>query len=301
MRKLTNKQRIPKALADAVRQSASEYNNFGSNLSASSVLKPVRIYWLEKRYADEIESDVADNIWSFLGTATHYAAEKAGEKDKGTIAEERYFKDIDGWKFSAQIDNYEIKRKILTDFKITSVYSLKGDVKDDWVVQLNSQKLLMEEAGHPVEKLQICGIGRDWSKMGMLRDKDYPKHQVKLIKIPLWTNEKTQEFLEDRVELLKSYESTPDDELPECTVEERWATPAKYAVKKKGAKRATKLHECPKTAAKHATDIGGIVEERKGENKRCDMYCDVNRWCSTYKPVKGYPAPVQKKISKLSF
>lgn len=299
--KLTNKQHIPKALADAIRQSSSEYNNFGSNLSASSVLKPVRIYWLEKRHADEIVSDVADHVWSFLGTATHYAAEKAGEKDKGTIAEERYFKDIKGWKFSAQIDNYEIKRKILTDFKITSVYSLKGEVKDDWVVQLNSQKMLMEEAGHSVEKLQICGIGRDWSKMGKLRDKDYPKHQVKLIKIPVWTNEKTQKFLEDRVDLLKSYEDVPDKELPLCTPAERWATPDKYAVSKKGAKRAIKLHNCPDAAAKHADEIGGFVQERKGENKRCTMYCDVNNWCDYYNEKHKTAALMQKRISKLNF
>lgn len=290
--RITNHARLPKAIVDAIRQSQSEYDNGGSFLSASSALKPPRIFWLEKRHSDDLEVDAVDLIWSFVGTAVHFAAEKAGQKDKNTIAEERYFTEVLGEKISAQIDNYEPKRKILTDFKITSVYSLIGEPKEDWVWQLNIQKYLMELHGYEVDKIQIAAVGRDWSKNRAKQTKDYPKHQVKLIKIPIKTREEVEEFLEGRVSLLLEHKNTPDSELPPCTPEERWAKPTQYAVMEKGKKRATKLHESEIEARQHVGNLQAKgkevnLEVREGEDTRCIGYCNVSKFC-TYAKEKGY-------------
>jgi len=286
--KITNHFKIPKAIADSIKQTQEEYDNQGSNLSASSVTTPPRIYWLTKRHADEIEQDVVDLIYSFLGSATHYMAEKSGTKDKGTIVETRYFKEILGWLFSAQVDNYEIKRKILSDFKITSVYSVLGKVKEEWIAQMNTQKYLMEESGHEVEKLQIIAVIRDWSKIQAKTKPDYPKHQVKLIPIELWSREKTEEFLKKRISLLQFYENTPDNELPICSESERWRDPPSFAVmKNKSAKRATKLFDNPIEASLFAKQKGGYVEIREAVDKRCIDYCNCNKFCSYYQEHYG--------------
>ena len=279
---ITNVHKIPSVIAEAIRQSASEYKNGGSNLTASSLDKSPRIYWLEKRHYNELTIDVSDLVWSFLGTATHYMAEKAGKNKDKFLVEERFFEEINGWKFSAQVDNYDRKKKILTDFKITSVYQVMGEVKDSWIYQLNAQNYLMRKVGYDVEKLQICAILRDWQKRRATIN-SYPSHQVKVVNIPIRSEKETEEFLIDKVELLKSHANTADDDLPECTAKDKWSTPDIWAVYKGSSKRALKLHEDQIGAKAHASTIGGRIEFRKGEDIRCTDYCPVNKFCCYYK------------------
>lgn len=280
--KITNVHKIPSVIAEAIREAASEYKNGGSNLTASSLDKSPRIYWLEKRHQKEIVVDVSEIIWSFLGTATHYMAEKAGKDKKHFLVEERFFDEINGWKFSAQVDNYDRKKKILTDFKITSVYQVMGDIKDAWIYQLNAQSYLMRKAGYEVEKLQICAILRDWQKKRSKID-SYPSHQVKLINIPMMSEKEIEDFLMTKVDVLKSYQDTPDDDLPECSAKDKWATQDTWAVYKPTGKRAVKVHNDQISAKVHASAIGGRVEYRKGEDMRCNEYCSVNNFCCYYK------------------
>lgn len=231
-----------------------------------------------------------DLIWSTLGSATHVLAERAGVKDKNTIAEKRYFKKVKNWLFSAQIDNFELKRKILTDFKITSVWSVIGKPKEDWIAQLNCQKLLLEETeGLEVEKLQICGIIRDWNKNQAKVKDNYPNKQVKLIPIEIWPKEKTEELLNNRVSLLQSHEHTLDDDLPLCTDKERWKDSNVYAVMPKGKKRALKLFDNPIDAQIFSKQKENTyVEVREGIDKRCaDGYCSVATFCNYWKEKYG--------------
>ena len=279
---ITNRYHLPKAIVDAIKQTRDDYDNEGSFLSASSALKPVRIFWLERRHSHEVNIDVVDLIWSFLGSATHSIAESAGRKNDKTIAEERFFTEILGEKISGQIDNYDTETKTLSDFKITSVWSVIGEIKEEWIWQLNIQKYLMQLVGYEVNKLQIIAVLRDWQK-GKTFDKSYPKHQVKLIKIPILHNEEVEQFLTDRVSLLKSYQNVPDDQLPICTEKERWRKDTVYAVIKKGGKRAIKLFDNEIDASIYANKNSAEVEVRCGEDTRCLGYCSVNQFCNYYK------------------
>lgn len=61
-------------------------------------------------------------------------------------------------------------------------------------------------------------------------------------------------------------------------------SPSKFALMKDGGKRAVRV-------ADHAEDLGEAGEgysivERKGEPKRCTMYCDVSAFCSQWAEEK---------------
>ena len=285
--KYTNKYRLPQSIVDAIIKVQAEYDNEGSDLSASSITVPPRIYWYNKRYEDEIVVDVRSLFRSFVGTVCHSAAEAAALEQKHIFAEVRYAKEILGWKVSAKIDRYDKKTKTLTDLKFSSIYSLSNEAKFDYVAQLNTQAYLMNEVGIEVKKLQLDMSAIDWYE-GRSIQKDYPNSPSKSIPVEFWPYDKTEQFLIDRVKLLQSYEHTPDDEIPICSPEERWCDPTVWAVYKDNkAKRALKLHSSEIGAVEHSAKIGGRIERREGIDKRCVDYCNVNFKCS-YALGKGY-------------
>ena len=137
-------------------------------------------------------------------------------------------------------------------------------------------------------------VFRDWSKNKALAGGDYPPRIIMEIPIEVWTNEETQKFVEGRVEYYESLKEIPDDKLPFCTPEERWAKPSKYAVMKHGRKSAVRVLDTAEDAQnymlKNMLDSKHYVEERPGEAyKRCE-YCSVSEFCNQYKNYieKGY-------------
>ena len=86
--------------------------------------------------------------------------------------------------------------------------------------------------------------------------------------------EEQDAFIEERVRLHQAALV----ELPECSEEDRWARPNKYAVMKPGGKRAVKLYD---TAREAGAALRGdqYVEERIGESVRCQSYCPALNWC----------------------
>lgn len=187
--------------------------------------------------------------------------------------------------FSGQYDL--IEGKTLYDYKITSVWSVLNDHKFEWEAQGNCNRLLLHEHGVEIEKLEIIAILRDWSKTKAQFDRDYPNVQVKRIKLPVWSLEDTQKFLETRIALLQQYENTPDDELPPCTEKDKWSKPTTYAVMKQGRKRALKLFDVELEAAIYAKQNDGYVEVREGQEIRCESYCDVCTKCNYWQDKYG--------------
>lgn len=284
--RITNKHNLPPSIFNAIKYVAELYDNGGSNISASSINIPVRIYWLNKRYGEEVEVDATSLYRSFIGSCLHYFCEVAGKDDPDLILEERYFTTINGWVLSAQIDRYDKKEKELTDLKFPNIFSLNSDLKEDYIAQLNTQRYLLHLHGLDVKGMNLDVSAVDWYESRAIQ-KDYPKCPSKTIKVKKWSLKDTKKFIEDKISLLKSHENTPDDELPLCTDSDRWRDPTKYAVIKKGNKRATKIHDCQLEAEIHAKQIGGYVDERKGTDKRCIRCCPVSSKCSYFKEM-GY-------------
>jgi len=151
---------------------------------------------------------------------------------------------------------------------------------------LNTYAYLYRKAGFTVNNLQIVAILRDWMASKAAMDPNYPQVQVSTVEVPLWTLEEQEKFLTDKVQQFLRYENIDDDTLPDCNNEELWYTGDKWAVKKKGLKRAmnggTFTDEDKAKTFAEAQKVDTEIEFRKGEAKRC-AYCDVREFCNQYK------------------
>jgi hypothetical protein len=273
MRKLTNRASLPQAIVDAV--SNDGYSKGDADISVTGLLKPPRVTVLEQKHEHEIVEDASDRIYSLLGQSIHTVLERA---NRTAIAERRMSIQMEGWTISGGMDVYE-ENGTLLDYKMTSVWKLvKGDL-EEWTKQLNLYSVMLRHHGHKVNKLQVIAILRDWSKMEAKKDPNYPQAQVVNINIPLWTPEKAEQFMRERIILHKQARIT----LPECSSEDRWARPDVWAVMKTGKVRAVKLHSSEKEANMHkGFDRTLSVVYRPGFNVRCESYCPVSKFCSQY-------------------
>lgn len=246
-------------------------------ISLTELIQPAQIRALTVRHGAEILEDASDLIWALLGTLLHGALEGYADRLQGEIPEEKLVMEILGWTVVGKYDLSEmvLDGELLTDWKLTSVWSMKDGFKLEWEQQLNCYAQLVRHAGRNVDQIQIVAIGRDWSKNKARFDKDYPQEQVKVIAVPLWTAEETLEFITERVRL---HQEAEKGIWPDCTPEERWARPTQWAVMKKGQKKAVKLYES-KHAAEWAVAKDQYIVERPGESVRCNAYCAVANVC----------------------
>jgi hypothetical protein len=281
--KLTNKFQLPDAIVRAVQNDS--YSKGESDFSATGLLKPPRQTALLERHGHEAEEDVSDRIWSLLGQSVHSICERANVND---LVEKRFFSKFGDYTVSCQIDNMGLdERAILSDFKVTTVYKCKPDSEPDpdWTAQINIQIELLRRNGIEVKAAQIIAILRDWSKNKARTEFNYPPMNVAIIPIEIWPREKTVAFIEQRIALHVGARTS----LPECSQEERWAKETKFAVMKKGGKRATKVYDT-EAEAKLFVDQDPknfSVEERPGESVRCALYCSVNKFCSQFQATQN--------------
>jgi len=279
--KITNKHNLPDAVFNFL--SKNNYTPGDNDYSATTLLRPPQMVQLERRHWEELEEDAIDKVWSVFGSAVHNLLEHHAD-DEASI-EERMYVNILGKRIGGQLDHYS--DGVITDYKVTSTYTLSNASRmKEWEEQQNIYAYLMKESGLPVEKIQVCVLFRDWSKGKSLSGgKDYPKTPLMVIGLPLWSNAKQYGFLSGRVMIHKLSESLNDSALPPCSSEDMWEEPTKYAVTKKGNKRATKLftdkEEAEKDAERRGEDFS--VNVRAGGRARCEEYCGVKDFCHQYK------------------
>jgi len=275
------------------------YDAGDSDTTTSSFIDSGRIAQLKKKHAHEIEVPVSGKLFSALGNGFHNVMENAVGDD--AITEERIFWDHpNGMRVSGAIDLQIIKddgTTILVDYKMTGAYgvilnSANGGVKPEWERQLNSYRYLLQSAkGIKVSELYVLAILRDW-KSSDAGKPDYPDAPIMQIPVPLWTWEKTQDYVEERIALHQqaAYSALIGEELPLCTSEEMWERPEKFAVMKSAThKRASRLLDSMEEAVTWAEDpLNGmgakhVIEHRPGKRVRCEDWCEVAPFCSQYK------------------
>lgn len=260
------------------------YKKGKSDFSVTELIKPPRITQLEKRYNDDIEVDCSDRLWSVFGSAVHNIFDKHSNDESKT--EERFFVDILKKKVGGQVDHFE--NNIISDYKVTSAYSiLYGSKIAEWETQLNCYAYILTENGHTISELQIIAILRDWSRRDALLNENYPQIPIVVIPIKLWSAEEQYEYLCNRVRLHTSCEKLKDSMLPECSKEERWQSPNKYAIMKEGGKRAVKVFDDFKSAEdwiELQNDKNYLmIKKREGVATRCKDYCTCKNFCNQYK------------------
>ena len=285
--KITNQFQLPEFVSNALTKDT--YSRGSSSYSITQLIDSPRIRILQHRYKDEMEQDVVDFLWSRFGTAVHNMFEDNVEADN-LITEERLFQDIEGWNISGAIDLQEVNADGsigVKDYKVTSVWSVIFD-KEEWHKQLNAYAWLVRHSKNvPVKSLQIIAILRDWQRRKAQEDEGYPLSPIHIVDIPLWSDQEQDLYIEQRINIHQQAEFAElmDDALPLCSDEERWKKEDKYAVKKKGNKRALRVFSSKKEADDYQSNSGQnlVIEERRGASTRCvQNWCRVNQWCSQY-------------------
>ena len=285
--KITNHFNVPEPLVALARK---EYYSKGkADYSVTEIMSPPRIQRLKRKHWDDMEQDVTDMLWSMLGSALHVVAERSEVVDH--LNEERLFMEVDGVTLSGSIDlQQHVKGGVaLKDYKFTSVWAVMND-KPEWEQQLNVYAWMVHKIkGVSIKGLQICAILRDWSTRKAQTESGYPQAQIQMVDIPVWSFDKTEKYVHERIELHKEskVQADWDEELPECTDEERWMRTTTYAVKKEGRKSAVRVFDSEEDAVKLIAESEDkkklSIEVRKGEPVRCTgNYCGVNKWCSQY-------------------
>jgi hypothetical protein len=176
---------------------------------------------------------------------------------------------------------------VLDDYKFTSVWSV-AYAKLEWEQQLNLYNLLYGLHGLKAKAARIIAVLRDWSKAKAVRESDYPQVGVVVRDIPLWNTYDQINFTLERVKLHQDAEKLADDDLPECTPEERWAKDPTWAVIKKGNKRAKRVFKTEHEADGLIMELGAayVREFRPGaQTVRCESYCAVKDFCNQYKRI----------------
>jgi len=254
---------IVKACGEGKRKPSENY------FSVTSLIDAPLIRQLTIKHYDELEEDVSDRLWALMGSSVHGVI----ENNLNPFSEMPLEIEIDGTTIRGRLDLLD-EDKILRDWKCTSVYSfLLGD-KLDWEQQLNIYAYILRKTRHEVRGLTINAILRDWSKRKAEMENDYPPIAFVEKQIELWTMERAEAFIRERIRLHQL--PTP----PPCTADEKWEKPTKYALMQKGRKRAIKLYSsqfeaetcCDKEKKQY-------VELRAGECTRCKSYCAVRKFC----------------------
>jgi len=259
------------------------------HISVTGLIQPPRIRQLMHRHKEKITEDVSDKIWMLLGSAVHSVLERA--ETANSLQEERLSAQVLGWKVSGMADLYE-DPGVLSDFKITSVWSGINGVKPDWEAQINLYAHLYRQAGFEVSRGQIVCIYRDWQKNRAKQGGNYPQCAAGVLPVNLWPQAQAQDYLEYRVKLHQLSEEMTDNALPECTAEERWERPTTYAVMKQGRKSAIRVLDTAEDAYSYLgdntpNDKNHYIETRPGQSIRCDDYCPVNTYCNQYQEARN--------------
>jgi len=286
--RVTNKYNLPLPVVLALDKDT--YTRGESNRSVTQLIDSPRISILRKEFDDRRSEDVSNKLWSVLGTAVHKMFEDTVAEDY--LSEERLYTEHSGWTISGQVDLQLIEPSGVTliDYKCTSVWSVIFD-KKEWHNQLNAYAwLVRRDKGLPIKALQICAVLRDWKQRDAEMKDDYPAAPIVMIDLPVWSDEKQDEYMDSRIKLHSEaeYARLTGDSIPLCSQQERWAKESTYAVKKAGRKSAVRVFS---SEAEALAFIGGVkkdqlkhsVEFRPGESTRCKQdWCGVAEFCEQY-------------------
>lgn len=288
---ITNKFNLPETIYKAV---SKVYAPNPDRLSVTDLIGPPLIRQLKIKHWDELQEDASDRLWALLGQSVHYILDS--NADPNALTEEKLEHQYNGLTIVGKSDNY--KDGVITDYKVTSVWSYLLGGHKDWETQLNCYAWLWGKHNFLVANLIVNAILRDWQR-SKLRDPDYPRIPFVCVGLPLWEFGFQEEYIKSRVELHKA-------EPLECTPEEKWEKPTTHAVMKKGRKSALRVLDSQDSALEWINKNGlmrkeyedesteficepkpGIsIAERPGEYTRCKSYCPVRSVCPFNKEMK---------------
>lgn len=308
--RLSNNAGVDLAAAVWLAYDSYDYNDDPRHISVTGLIKPVRQIILAQRIpAESRTTDLVELFDSRVGQAVHAGFEGAWKDhyrssmqklgipqhviDSVRINPEKEEPDtipvytevrthrivvVDGVEFhiSGQVDLIIEGR--LRDVKKTKVYKyLNPGSASSWRLQGSIYRWLNPEKIHNAE-LVIQYVLLDWSRGDLRRYPDYPSHPVPTRSFGLMGLQETEQWIRNRLALLRQLKDAPDADLPECTEEELWRGPTVYKYYADPAKaaaggRSTKNFEDEGEARNFAASKGkGIVMPSPGLVRACN-YC----------------------------
>ncbi|HEX8175822.1 MAG TPA: hypothetical protein VF543_11945 [Pyrinomonadaceae bacterium] len=269
--RITNLTSLPEPLVSAVSRKREPKPG---QISVTELISPPQMRALTIKHWAELTEDASDRIWATMGQLMHKLLEEHGRESSSHLIEHTLSSEVEGVTVTGTLDLYH-RDGVLTDYKFVSVWTTIDGVKREWEQQLNLYAELLRRHDYPVNRLQLVAIYRDWSKT-RAQDSSYPQSQVCVFEVSLWPADEAAKFLEERVRLHRLAES---GEFIECTSEERWERPTKYALMKRGRKSAVRLFDTQEEAATAVHQSDHYVEMRPGSSTRCESYCAVSAFC----------------------
>jgi hypothetical protein len=297
---VTNMFDVPRPFLEAINKMSWKPNP--NKIYATSLAAPPMIRHLTQKYWDEMEVDASDYFYRLFGSAMHHVLEDAS-KDLTDVQIERSVSipaERFGIEISGRIDWIEgMPVRLIGEAKTAGVMSIARGVKDDWIFQANVYRLALKYIDNiEVPKLKAFVLLRDWIP-SKLRDDGYPRTPFAELDIPVWPFEKTEAWVQERVNLHLA------KDVPMCTDEEKWQNPDCFAIMRRGVAKAVAAtlvvdgERRPIASWEEAEWIIGekglkkdhqagkiYVEKRTGEPRRCQYYCDCRSICARVNGTK---------------
>jgi hypothetical protein len=271
--KLTNKYGLDSWLVNLLTDSIQPPNRDVfrvTELIDSPLIKNLRV-----KYWDDITIDVSDLMQTVYGDAVHDYMHRSAS-DLTTDKEQEVINVFTDTMVKGHFDRFE--DGILKDFKTTGVgyLNIEDNVKK-WTKQLNIYAYLIGTYDTEVKGLEIHVLYRNWSKMKLKSDSEYPKIPYQKLALELWSTEKQKKFIEDQIQY---HINSP----MVCSDKDRWKKETTYAVKNGGAKRALRVLSSQQEAEQwmNKNGRGTHIEVREGEYTRCDNFCELKEFCPYY-------------------
>lgn len=281
---ITNYYNLPQAYVDAVKET---HPIIDKQYSVTGLLNSIRELLLKRRHYNEIEQDISDMVWLLFGSAVHKIIEDA---DKTGYAEYKLEQKItDDYKLTGICDLYNESEFAVEDHKTASVFKVINQDFGDWKKQGLAYAWMFRKLGKLVTKLRFHALLKDWSgaekRKAMLAGKFYPEHPIWTWKYSITEDDMIyiENYIKEKFKAIIEAEKLPDDELPLCSMEERWNSGDKYRVIKQGSKKALKITSDRLEALTLANENGAIIEVIKGEDRKCKDYCLVCKFCNYWK------------------
>lgn len=278
-------------------------------ISATTLLKSIRQIVLSRRVgATTATININSLIASRIGTAVHTAIEGAwlgaayrqaldvlglpshryivnptGPVPEGSIVvllEKRTEREIDGWIITGQFDM--VLDQQLHDVKTTKAFTILKKLNFlKWAMQGSIYRWLNPEEIQDDRMVVECVV-LDWSAAAAAADDQYPQRAWVSVELDLTPVPQTEQFIRQKLHDLTNHINTPEPDLPECTDEDLWRDPPRYAyyANPEATGRATKVFDSLYEANMHLALKGkGRVDTRLGKPTAC-LYCPAASICT---------------------
>ena len=303
---ITNKHNISLPLAVLLLRDDYDHDDRPNVISTTTLMKPLKSIIIGRQNVGLGRTvDLMDLVPSSMGNAFHDWLENAW-KNKDTVIkalracgasdeeisririnpvnpvedgdivvfiEKRSEKEILGFIISGKFDSNINGR--FRDLKSCSAWSEVFSSND---IEYTKQGSIYKWLNQDIESDNVIDIDKiftDWSKSRARQGGNYPKARVMSGTYPLWSVEKTEQWIIERLTIIDNLSDAEQSEMPVCTKEELWASDDAWKYYKKiGAKRATKVYYNQLEAEQRMTKDGGEIKFFPGEIRRC-TYCNA--------------------------